>query len=196
MQRRSLAIGLTLAVAGWAGAQSAPARKVIINARTIGAEEQAELEKIEKRYRFRLPDGSYWYDRISGAVGLWKGPAAGFIPAGLHLGPKMPQDCSGGGTGVFVNGRELHPIDVAALRQFTVVLPGRWWVDAQGNGGPENGPAMFNLVVLAQQAAARGARSSGWSRRAEYGGSNLSVGGDGNFLYFMDSKGNSAYVGN
>jgi hypothetical protein len=33
------------------------------------------------------------------------------------------------------------------------VLPGRYWVDSQGTGGYEGGPALFNLRMLAAQAA-------------------------------------------
>jgi hypothetical protein len=89
---------------------------------------------VERRYGVRLPNGRFWYDDVSGAIGLWKGRVPGFPPAGLHLGPKMPPDCSTGGTGVFVNRCELHALDVMALRQFMLVLPGRWWVDTYGNG--------------------------------------------------------------
>jgi hypothetical protein len=176
--------------------QVSTARNISINGRGLNAEEMGRLEQVEKRYRFRLPNGSFWYDNVSGAVGLWKGPTAGFVLPGLSLGPRMPADCSTGGTGVFVNGRELHPLDVMALRQFTMVLPGRWWVDAAGNGGPEGGPMMFNLVALSRQAQSRGGRGSGWSRRLDLGGGSMNVGGDGDFFYFMDSKGNTAYAGN
>jgi hypothetical protein len=41
---------------------------------------------------------------------------------------------------VFINGRQLHMMDVAALMQITQVYQGRWWVDAQGNFGAEGGP--------------------------------------------------------
>jgi hypothetical protein len=196
-----LTIGRLLAICCAAGAVLAAGeeqvrrREITVNGRALSVEEQRRLEAVERRYGFRLPSGRFWYDNVSGAIGLWKGPAAGFLAAGLNLGPKMPPDCSTGGTGVFVNGRELHTIDVMTLRQFMMVLPGRWWVDAHGNGGPEGGPMMFNLIALAQQSRGRGSRNSAWSRRLDLGGGSMSVGGDGDFLYFMDSKGNSAYVG-
>jgi hypothetical protein len=38
-----------------------------------------------------------------------------------------------------------------------VVYPGRYWVDAQGNAGPEGGPALVNLVAVARARAAQGA---------------------------------------
>ncbi|MFO0746886.1 MAG: hypothetical protein U1F43_14620 [Myxococcota bacterium] len=105
----------------------------------------------------QVPAGAYWYDNGSGAAGLWGGPTRGFLGAGLGLGGALPANASGGGsgrlTGVFINGRELHPLDVQGL---TAMLgqspwPGQWWVDGQGNFGPVGSPAVGNLVVLASQ---------------------------------------------
>jgi hypothetical protein len=186
---------LLLACALAAGENQVPGRTVFINGRALDRQEMSRLEAVERRYGVRLPNGRFWYDNVSGAIGLWKGPVAGFALAGLNLGPKMPPDCSTGGTGVFVNGRELHPLDVMALRRFMLVLPGRWWVDAYGNGGAEGGPATFNIVALARQAGSRSSSGSAWSRRLDAGGGSLNVGGDGNFFNFMDSNGNSAYSG-
>jgi len=171
-------------------AGDSPSRKLTFNGRPLTGVEMARLETVERVYRVKLPDLAYWYDNRSGAVGLWKGPAAGFFPAGLKLGGPMPANCSGGGTGVFVNGRELHPVDVAALRRITTVLQGRWWVDANGVGGPEGGPAMFDLAQLARKANA-----GGWSRRVGGVGHTSSVGGDGDFFYFIDSDGSSLTIG-
>jgi hypothetical protein len=120
------------------------------------------------------------------------GPALGQIHAGLKLGGALRADASGGGqgklTGLFINGRELHPRDVAALQQITPVIPGRYWVDAQGNGGYEGGPAIFNLYVLAQQAARRGGGSSWY-----YGNSltNTYAGSSGGCTYVMGSSAGS-----
>jgi hypothetical protein len=137
------------------------------------------VAQLEAQYQTRIPDGDYWYDARSGAAGMWGGPAAAVLPAGLPIGGALPAQASGGGngrlTGVFVNGRELHPMDVQALRTFTQVIPGRYWVDGQGNGGVEGGPATFNLYALAQAAQ---------SRR----------GGGGNSHYMSDSNG-SIWVG-
>jgi hypothetical protein len=195
-QQRILACSILLASTSAAGENQAPSRTIHINGRALERPEIARLEAVERRYGVRLPNGRFWYDNVSGAIGVWKGPVAGFALAGLNLGPKMPPDCSTGGTGVFVNGRELHPIDVMALRQFMLVLPGRWWVDAYGNGGAEGGPATFNIVALPRQASSRAGRGSAWSRRLDAGGGSLNVGGDGSFFYFMDSNGNTAYAGN
>src|SRR5262245_3192014 len=92
----TLASLLTLASFAAAGQQQIPARDISVNGRALNSEEIMRLESVEKRYHFRLPNGRFWYDNISGAIGLMKGPVAGFILAGLNLGPKMPPDCSTG----------------------------------------------------------------------------------------------------
>jgi len=65
-------------------------------------------------------------------------------------------NASRGRTGVFINGRELHLLDVRALQQITMVIPGRYWCDAMGNIGFEGGPPLANLWALAAAANARG----------------------------------------
>lgn len=150
----------------------AAARRVKFNGRSLSGEQAATLSRLEQAIG-RLPDGEYWYDPGTGASGRWGGPTLAFLPAGLDLGGKLPAEASGGGrgtlTGVFINGRELHPVDVLGLREIIgVVLPGRWWVDAQGTYGLEGGPALGNLVVIAQQRRAAGQGGSrAWSRRYE-----------------------------
>ena len=135
-------------------------RKVTINGVALDGARRAILEQVERAYGFRLPDAPFWYDKRSGAIGLWNGPGLGQIPAGLDVGGPMPANCSGGGTRVFVNGRELHPYDVAVLSQLGQVLPGRYFVEANGNFGFERGPAMGNLFLLAQRAGRQQPRKS------------------------------------
>jgi hypothetical protein len=51
---------------------------------------------------------------------------------------------------VYVNGRELHPVDVQRLRGiYGTVEKGRYWMTADGIGGREGGPAIFNLGTAA-----------------------------------------------
>ncbi len=167
-----------------------PERYVVVNRVRLPDE---QLGQLERRYRVRLADGRYWYDRRTGAWGLWGGPALGVAVAGLDLGGPLPPDASGGGTGVYINGRELHPLDVALLRQITpVVLPGRYWVDASGTGGLEGRPAYFNLYAMAAQAraAGRGGNGSAWIYRGVGGG----MGGDGQCIYYIGGN-SSASVG-
>jgi hypothetical protein len=140
-----------------------------------------------ERFIGRIPNGRYWYDPLTGASGRWGDPTLAFLQAGLDLGGPVPANASGGGrgllTGVFVNGRELHPLDVAGLRGILgAVYPGRWWVDAQGNYGTEGGPPLGNLVAIAK--ARRSAGQGGnraWSKHYEgtTPGSNMNLASDG-----------------
>ena len=143
---------------------------------------------MEAHYGVRLPDNDYWYDNRSGAAGFWKGPAVAGLPAGLGLGGPMPANCSGGTTGVFVNGRELHQVDVAGLSQLGPVYRGRYWVDANGTFGLENGPAHGNLFVLARQ---QNRQSQG--QRRVYAPGELS-GLIGNSAGYCTQAGNCVYL--
>jgi hypothetical protein len=147
----------------------ASGRAIRFNGRALDGPELETLARIERAIG-NLPDGDYWYDPGTGASGRWGGPTLAFLVAGLDLGGQLPADASGGGRGtltaVFVNGRELHPVDVAGLQEIVgLVTPGRWWVDAAGNYGPEGGPAVGNLVALAR--ARRGGGGRAWSRHYE-----------------------------
>jgi hypothetical protein len=122
-------------------------RQVIVNRVRLT---DAEVRALEDRYRVRIPDGAYWYDRMCGAWGYEGGPQVGIAVAGIDVGGALRADSSNGDTGVFINGRELHRNDVLALMQLGPVYRGRWWVDALGNCGPEGGPAWVNLVALAR----------------------------------------------
>src|SRR5690606_34957821 len=131
------------------------ARQITFNGGPLDERGWQVLQQLEALSRTRLPDGGYWYDPRSGAAGRWGGPAAVLLLPGLPLGGRLPANASGGGngrlTGIFVNGRELHPLDVQALiATYGQAWPGRWWVDGAGNFGPEGGPAIGNL----RQAAA------------------------------------------
>jgi len=153
---------------------------------------QAEFVTEFARYGILLPgpvpDGDYWYDAMSGLWGLVGGPTMGQMPPRLNLGGKLRADASGGGTDVFINGRELHTTEVLYLQQlFGYTLPGRYWMNEMGIGGLEGGPALFNLVAAAQAQAA----SSGFTRRGLFG----STGSDGNCSYYMHPNGSSVMTG-
>src|ERR1700682_6474867 len=102
-----------------------PARKIRFNGRELTSEQMARLDAVERRYNVRIRDAEYWYDNRSGATGVWNGPALAALPPGLELGGTMPANCSGGGTGVFINGREIHPLDLQTLSALGPVYPGR-----------------------------------------------------------------------
>ena len=147
-------------------------RAVKFNGRSLTAPQLRTLEQLERSLG-KLEDGAYWYDARTGAAGRWGGPTLTFLPAGLDLGGPLPAEASGGGSGqltaVFINGRELHPVDVAMMQQLVgQVWPGRWWVDGQGNFGLEGGPPMGNLVALARsRRQGGGGGSHAWSSHYE-----------------------------
>ena len=144
------------------------------------------LAAFEKAIGRQIPDGNYWYDAKCGVWGNWGGPGLGFLPPGLDLAGPLPQDASGGATPVIVNGRALHPMDVAALNQLLILvgaqcMPGRWQLDSAGNLGPEGGVPLLNLMQLAAAAGGGGGGGAGgdnfWSTR--YGAAGNSSGGAG-----------------
>ncbi|EOX95762.1 Uncharacterized protein TCM_005187 isoform 1 [Theobroma cacao] len=60
--------------------------------------------------------GQYWYDFRAGFWGILGGPCLGIIPPFIEeFNYPMPENCAGGTTGVFVNGRELHQKDLDLL---------------------------------------------------------------------------------
>jgi len=188
-------VSVCLARTSRAGEEGDASRSgLMVNGKNQSAQQRRNLEKLELALGLRFPSRSYWYDKRSGAFGFWGGPAGAILPAGLDLGPAMPSNCSGGGTGVFVNGRELHPLDVLALQQITVVLPGRYWLNSQGIGGLEGGPPSFNLLALAAQARTRNSPSGGpWTQRLSGGGY---VSGDGkSSVMLKDATGHTVLVG-
>lgn len=136
-------------------------RSVVINEKRLSDE---ELARAEQTYRVRIPDAEYWYDRTLGAWGPKGGPTMGFIAPGLELGGPLQPNASGGGTGVFVNGRALHPADLAALQQITgPIAPGRYFITAQGLAGYEGGPPQWDLAAMAAQSrGGAGGGSNTW----------------------------------
>ncbi len=163
-------------------------RRITFNGRNLTDREMAVLTLLELRLNSRLPDGNFWYDSRSGAAGIWGGPALALLPAGLTLGGPMPANCSRGGTHVFVNGRELHPLDVARLSQLGPVRRGRYWLDSQMNWGYEGGPMVGNLYAAMRQRNP-GRREPIWSGSELMGGASNSAGA-------CTAAGNCAYPNN
>ena len=171
--------------------QDAPAVErsgVIVNGRAL---DRQTVEAFARRWNTRIAPGDYWYDRHSGAWGLTGGPTVGFILPNLALGGELRADASNGDTGVFINGRQLHRVDVILLSQIVPVYPGRYWVDANGLCGIEGNPRpLVNLAALARSRQSVGT-DRGYNRQTAAGG--IGGDGDGNF-YFIDSSTGSSVL--
>jgi hypothetical protein len=163
-------------------AQASSDRNVVINGTRLSNNKISSLERV---YNIKISDGAYWYDKTCGAWGIQGGPTAGFILANLELGGPLKADASNGNTGVFVNGRHLHIYDVLALQQLLgTVLPGRYWLDAQGNVGIEGGAMLFNIVRLANVARSR--RQGGTTYRSNITGIGAGSGGGASYVMGKD----------
>ena len=157
------------------------ARQVQINGHALDAATLSQLEAALGP----VPDGHYWYDTATGLWGTWGGPAQGLLQAGLSLGGPLPADASGGHTGVFINGRQLHATEIAFLSQYGPVVPGRYWMNARFDVGWENGGVIGNL------AAAMRASSGGGSSfyRNSYTGATVGSSGGTSYVSFGDGSG-------
>ena len=160
-----------------ADSQTTVRRRIEFNGAVLGDADWQTLRQLEAHIG-EVPAGRYWYDQASGAAGLWGGPAAAYLGPGLTLGGALPAAASGGGdgrlSGVFVNGRELHPLDIRGLATVVPVQRGRYWWDAAGNVGVEGGPALFNFYWLQQQQ--RGSAGGSTYRRGARSGESTFVG--------------------
>jgi len=163
-ERMTFARSATASAAGKPVNVAAPGNDaVLINGTKLGP---ADLTRVQSAYRIRIPPGDYWYDKVLGAWGGRGGPTMGFITPGLDLGGALQANASGGGTQVFVNGRALHPYDLLALQQITgPILPGRYFITADGLAGLQGGPPLWNLAALAAQSQPQGGGSNTWQGR-------------------------------
>lgn len=160
--------------------------EVVINGKVVTAPQIEALQTrlgIPEDAQVQIPPARYWYDPVAGLWGMEGGPTLGQILPYLELGGQLRPDASGGGTDVFINGREIHVQELEVLNGiFGYVNPGRYWLNWEGIGGYEGGPALFDLA--AAMAAAGG---SGYTRRTPFG----SIGGDGNCSYYLHPSGSS-----
>jgi hypothetical protein len=126
----------------------APAPKgmeIVVNGQALADETVRQLQQL---YPVAIPAGRYWYDAVSGAWGREGEPVAGQMVAGLTLGGPLAANASGGTSAVFINSRQITIGEKAYIeaRCQTPVIPGRYWIAANGIGGYEGGPAIFNLA--------------------------------------------------
>jgi len=164
---------------------------IIVNAQELSTQDGNAL----MQYYGVIPTGSYWYDPVSGLWGIAGGPGVGQIIPGLDLGGPLQVNASGGGTDVYINGREIHPQEYLTLLQiYGSVVPGRYWMDAQLNGGFEGGPAIFNLNAAAGNTGSASSTESGSGYNVNtYGGGLMS---DGNCSAYLHPSGASVMTGN
>ena len=169
---------------------------VIINGSALT---QRHKDEFVQRYGVAPVPGSYWYDAKSGLWGLAGQAAAGFLLAGHDFGA-LAANASSGDTRIFLNGREMPQSEVLLFGSLVgPILPGRYWLDGQGNYGYE-GIAMpaGNLYVMATAAASAygggggGGGDNFWSSRFARGNSNadnsmgyVSIPGTGTVTYGM-----------
>ncbi len=147
---------------------------------------EQEIQTLETLYNIRLVSGYFWYDSISGLWGIEGGPTMGQILPGLKLGGPLRADASKSKTGVFINGREIHDLELLYLQRiFGFVNPGYYWLNAQGIGGYAGGPPQFNLNMATQGIG------NDWIRRTPGG----TVGGSGGCMYYNHPNGSSVMTG-
>lgn len=112
-----------------------------------------QINELEQMLQIRIPDGSYWYDKISGAWGMEGDSTNGIISPGLNIGGPLNENASNGNTGIFVNGRHLDMNDAKNIQKLIQITPGHFWLDRQGNFGHEGETTMANLWALAKSTA-------------------------------------------
>jgi hypothetical protein len=117
----------------------------------------------------QVPPGSYWYDSISGLYGQIGGPSLGVAQPGLGLPGPMSANASGlSNTSIYINGRQVHQQDVLQLQKLTgnpYIAPGRYFLRADGNWGPEGGGIAGNLIQSSQKNNSSG--GSGWNYQSK-----------------------------
>ncbi|KFK37404.1 hypothetical protein AALP_AA4G252600 [Arabis alpina] len=105
---------------------------VIVNGHPVAE----RLVKMAEKQAGPIRPGNYWYDYRAGFWGVMGGQCLGILPPFIEeLNYPMPENCAGGTTRVFVNGRELHQKDLRLLtarglprdrdRSYTVYITGR-----------------------------------------------------------------------
>ena len=104
------------------------------------------------------------YDPGCGAWGQESGPCLGAVAAGQSFGGPLCADASGPSTtGVFINNRQIHALDVFRLEAMGITaLPGRWWFTADGRWGLEGKSDTLGTLPPGDMAS-RGAGSNSWS---------------------------------
>ncbi|KAI4369842.1 hypothetical protein MLD38_018244 [Melastoma candidum] len=97
--------------------------KVFVNGHLI----PDRLIKKAEKLAGPIHQGKYWYDFRAGFWGVMGGPCLGIIPPYIQeFNYPLTGSCSGGNTGVIVNGRELHQKDLDLLASRGLPLDRGW----------------------------------------------------------------------
>jgi hypothetical protein len=133
-----------------------------------------QIRGFESLYGVSPVPGDYWYDAVSGLYGVMGQQAAGMMMPGHMLGV-LPEDASGGDTGVFMNGRELTAVEVNYIDRLLGApsIPGRYWLDAYGNCGIEGLPIpVVNFYQVSRMRFGSGGGDNFWSTHFSAGNFN------------------------
>jgi hypothetical protein len=177
---------------------SAPANPITINGYALSLQDRIDLEDAlfaqdPNNHGIGLLPSEFWYDSVSGAVGLIGQGTSAFGPAGLLAGvlPAVPANASAGTSGIFVNGRQITNAELTFLQNL-INDPGdapapigatQFFVNANGDAGQVGGGVLWNLITEAQEEGSS-PRSGPLST---YDLTGISVLSDGDFLYILDS---------
>lgn len=144
------------AMATLANAQTPP--QTIINGKALTAEQKTEFVRT---YGTQPLGGNFWYDARSGLWGVQGREAFGALRPGHDYGP-LASTASAGGTGVFINSRQINMAEALYLQSLLgSVVPGRWWLDgATGNFGLEGNAMPVGNAFAAARAQARNGRGN------------------------------------
>jgi len=135
---------LTVTLEGTTVGGPAAGGQVVVNGVPLKA---AHLARLESRFGIRVAPGRYWYDKRSGLWGLAGGPSFGQIPPRLKLGGALRRKASGDRTEVLVNGRALHPVELAFLEnRFGFIARGRYVLNSNGTGRNLRTGRRFNIA--------------------------------------------------
>ncbi|EWH09531.1 hypothetical protein DS2_11888 [Catenovulum agarivorans DS-2] len=109
-------------------------KEIVINQKVLSAQ---QIEQLEMKLGYDIQSGHYWYDAESGLWGIANGPALGQTQKGLIKNSKLAAKASNGGSGVFINGRELCAQEIVFCQQQTehVLAKGHYRLNESGQLG-------------------------------------------------------------
>lgn len=156
---------------------------VIINSNKLTP---AQINEIHRTYGIAPIPGNYWYDPRSGMYGHQGGPVIGVMYPGHSFGILLV-DASQGSSGVYINNRELQTREATQLAHifgYYQAIPGRYWMNPNGDLGVEGFPYAIGNVYMAIAIAQRNqvgsnTRSGNLWSSGLYSGGNYYTGANG-----------------